>query len=139
MNKILISALFLVSSALHASCGELEIKVVNNSAHNCTFKNKLMYYGVLPTSSIPATISVNETTPSFFVNQDNVGAGVVLTYACDNEVVKFYSYQEYCGFLSGAGTVGGQPMDPSSLNLEYQTKMGSYLLGRPGQITWFIS
>ena len=136
MKRIL--PLLLASSFVHAGCGELEIKIINNSTHNCTFKNKVMYFGTLPTESVPTILLANQSTPFFNATQDNTGIGVLLTYTCDNELVKFYSWQQYCSFF-GAGEVGGQPMDSSTLNLDYETTQGSFLGGRPGQITWRIS
>jgi len=99
----------------------------------------MVYFGVLPLSSVPAIIPAHASSPVFSASQDNTGVGVMLIYTCDNEIVKFYSYQEYCGYLSGAGTVGGQPQDSTTLNLDYETKMGSSLAGRAGQIIWRIS
>ena len=98
-----------------------------------------MYYGVLPTSSVPEIISANHMSPTFSASQDGIGIGVLLTYSCDNEIVKFYSYQEYCSVLGGAGRVGGQPETSSTLSLDYEAKNGSLLTGHPGQITWRIS
>ena len=98
-----------------------------------------MYYGTLSDSLIPAVIPAKESSPIIIASQDSVGVGALLAYNCDNEIIKFYSYQEYCGFFSGAGNVGGQPHDSSTLNVEYEVKTGSYLSGRPGQIIWKIS
>lgn len=133
----LVLPLLLVSTMVHATCKELEIKVINNSVHNCTFKNKVMYYGTLQNEKIPPFIPAGQSSPAFSARQDNVGVGVLLTYNCDNETVKFYSWQEYCGFSSGS--VGGKPQTESTLNLEYEADEGSALVGRPGRITWRIS
>lgn len=139
MNKVLISGLLLASSALHATCGDLEIKIINNSAHTCTFKNKIMYYGTMQEELIPSLIPTNQESPSIVAHQDWVGIGVTLAYTCDNEIVKFYSYQEHCGFFGGAGSVGGLPNESTTLNISYETKVGNYITGRPGQIIWRIS
>lgn len=136
--KILISSLLLASSVIHASCGDLDIKVINNSTHNCTFKNKVTYYGTLYSDRIPAEIFAGQSSPVFTATQDNVGVGVYLTYMCDNETVKFYSWQEYCGFLT-SGNIGGQPSDSTTLSLDYSTESGSYIFDRSGKITWYIS
>jgi len=70
-------------------------------------------------TSIPKTIPAKAAAaaPFFASEQDDVGVGVTLAYNCDNEIVKFYSYQVYCSFLGGAGNVGGQPNDTTSLSL----------------------
>lgn len=136
--KLFALSLLLASSAIHASCGDLDIKIINNSTHNCTFKNKVIYYGMLPSENIVPNISSGQSSSIIRASQDNRGIGVLLTYLCDNELVKFYSWQEYCGFPS-AGEVGGQPMDSTTLNLDYSAEAGSYFSGRPGTITWRIS
>ncbi len=139
MNKILMLGLLLISTVLHAGCEDLEIKIINHSSHNCVFKNKIIFFGTLPTSSIPSIIPAREASPIFFASQDDTGAGVLLTYNCDNEIVQFYSYQDYSNFFSGAGIIGGTPQVTSTLSLEYTTQMGSCFAGRPGQIVWQIS
>lgn len=137
MKRLLMPALFLAANAVYATCGDLEIKVENKSSHHCTFKNKVIYYGTLPSENIPAEIAAGQSSPFFIASQDGTGIGVLLTYTCDNEIVKFYSWQEYCGIV--AGSVGGQPQDSTTLNLDYVTQTGSAIWGRPGRITWKIS
>ncbi|MDR3504182.1 MAG: hypothetical protein P4L79_16560 [Legionella sp.] len=136
--KLLVLSLLLTSSAIHASCGDLNIKIMNNSTHNCTFKNKVIYYGTLPSENIAMTIPAGQSSSIIRASQNNIGIGVLLTYMCDNEIVKFYSWQDYCGFPA-AGDLGGQPQDSTTLNLDYSTQAGSYLSGLPGTITWRIS
>lgn len=138
--KLLVLSLLLASSAIHASssCRNLDIKIINNSTHNCTFKNKVIYYGSLPSENIPANISAGQSSPIFTASQDSTGIGILLTYMCDNEIVKFYSWQEHCG-LGGAGNVGGQPQASTTLNLDYEAQTGSRTSGRSGKITWRIS
>ncbi len=138
MKKLSILSLLAIPVFAHATCGDLNIKVINNSSHDCVFKNKVMYYGKLPISSIPTIIPAKQSSPIFSAHQDYIGVGVLLTYMCDNEVVKFYSYQNYCSIF-GASDIGGQPYDATTLNLEYRVKMGSSIAGSPGQITWTIS
>lgn len=142
MNKLLTLLLMLTVSLAHASCGELEIKVVNNTSRNCVLRNKLVYYGNLPNEQVPSAIGPLQSSPFFYANQDKLGIGVILAYTCsgdkDKEEVKLYSWQNYCSFFSGAGLVGGRPWS-NALNVEYETKTGSLITGRPGQIIWRIS
>ena len=136
--KLLMVTLLLASSAIHASCGDLNIKIINNSTHNCTFKNKIIYYGTMPSENIPNSIPAGQISPVFTASQDGTGVGVLLTYMCDKEIVKFDSWQEHCGFFQ-TGDLGGQPQDATTLNLEYDVQAGSYISGTPGKITWRIS
>lgn len=123
---------------VHARCGDLDVKIINNTPHQCVFKNKVSYYGTLSNDQIPPYLYAHQSSPIFTAHQDNIGVGILLTYICDHEIVKFYSWQDYSGFF-GPGDVGGQPQDVTTLNLEYRTQSGNCLTGRPGKITWYIS
>jgi hypothetical protein len=138
MKKILASSLLLASSAIHAGCGELDIRIINTSTHNCIFKNKVVTFGILPSWNVPTVISAGQASPTITASQDDVGVQVQLTYMCDNEIVKFTSLQQYCSIF-GAGEVWGLPNESTTLNLEYTAESGSSLFGSPGKITWRIS
>src|SRR5436190_22022477 len=138
MNKILMLGL-LLTSTVHANCGYLEIKIINDSSHNCTLKNKIIYHGLLPEGAAPLTIPAKESSPFFLASQDYEGVGVLLTYNCDKEIVKFLSSQGYCSVL-GAGKITGMPFHSSTLSLSYEVKRGSSSEGgRAGRIIWRIS
>jgi hypothetical protein len=136
---ILLGLSLIASGAFAAGCGELGIVVKNDSNHNCVLKNKIIYYGTLTESTVPTNIPAQSTSQVFYGSQDDVGVGILLTYKCDDELVRFYSWQNYCGFPVGAGTLGGSASEESTLSLSYQTQQGGYLFGRPGQVTWRIS
>lgn len=136
--KLFALGLLLTSSAIHAGCGDLHIKIINNSNNNCTFKNKVTFYGTLPNASIPTTVAAGQSSSTMIATQDDVGINVLITYMCDREVVKFYSLQQFCGFPA-AGYVMGEPHYETTTSLDYQTQDGAYFAGRPGTITWTIS
>lgn len=138
MNKILMLGLLLISSVLHANCGYMEIKIINDSSHNCTLKNKIIYDGLLPEDVVPSIIPAKESSPIFLASQDTSGIGVLLAYNCGDEIVKFFSGQAYCGIF-GAGKITGMPYDSSTLSLAYEVKKGSSSERRAGRIIWRIS
>lgn len=139
MNKILVLGLLFVSTVLHANCGDLEIKIINDSSHNCTFKNEIIFFGTLPVSSIPSSIPANQASSFFLASQSKAGVDVMLNYNCDNETIQFFSYQDYCSLFSGNSIVRGTSQTSNTLNLTYATKTGNCFAGRPGQIVWRIS
>ncbi|WP_019215348.1 hypothetical protein [Legionella tunisiensis] len=140
MKRLLVaSSLLFTSTILFADCSELGISIQNDSNHNCVLKNHIIYYGFFSESTIPTTIPAKTTSNVFYGSQDNIGIGITLTYTCDNELVKFYSAQNYCSFWTGAGDLAGIPYDISTLSLSYEKMPASGLANSPGQIVWRIS
>lgn len=140
MKRLLVaSSLLFASTILFADCSELGISIRNDSSHTCILKSRIIHYGFFSEASIPTTIPAKSATGFFYGVQDDIGVGITLTYACDNEVVKFYSAQNYCSFWTGAGVLGGEPDRSTTLNLSYQKTQGSALVNEPGYIAWRIS
>ena len=138
MKKSLTLAGLLTASPLlfALNCGNLGIKIINNTNQDCQLKNKIISYGMLDQGTPPLNIPKGSESDLFFMYQDNVGVGVQLNYQCGDKRVKFYSYQEYC--LIRAGDVGGSWDVWNDLALVNHPKMGSYWSSLPGQITWEI-
>ena len=135
--------LFLILGLLSVStmvfslgCENLGITVINASGKDCSLRATEVLYGSLYRGEAPASIPSGTTGQTFYLQQDFIGAGIRLDYRCENNVVIFYSGQNYCGVM--AGDIGGSTYMGNDLGLRHQETMGSYWSSIPGQIIWTI-
>lgn len=138
MKKLmLLINLFVMSTTTFAlGCGNLGIKIINATNKECVLKSKGIYYGLPDRGYIPSSIPSGTTSDEFFMRQDDTGIGIQLGYQCGDKKVKFYSYQEYCGWY--AGDVGGIVDVWNELDAMATPVFGSWLASTPGRITWLI-
>ena len=121
-----------------ATCGFLNVTIINGSGKTCSLQSSKIYNGILEDSVIPTSIAVGEMTLSFSLEQTYItGPSILLSYRCGNNSISFVSEQNFC-FLN-AGSISGRVETANNMSGEFAAIMGDYWSGLPGQITWTLS
>ena len=117
-------------------CTNFGITITNETVDECVLKSSSLFYGYLFSGMVPLTIPSKATSPKFYLQQDDIGAGIQLNYRCNAKSVSFYSGQEHCNWV--AGGIGGDTFGGNDLNVEYQYQYGSRWSNKAGEISWRI-
>ncbi len=125
----------IASANTDLSCGYLNITVVNNTGHDCVLRNTKIYNRSRVDGDISQVIANGSMAPTFRIQQTYTnGPSIQLDYQCENKTIAITSRQNYC-FLS-AGDISGTTESSNNVRAQYNTSLGSYWSGLPGQITW---